>query len=1445
MSKKSIIIVFFYLISVFCKAQPFGALTHFSHNVNLSQSIILDIQQDKKGFIWLGTYNGLYRYDGISFQKFKVLENDSLNLKSNRVYSFKFDKNGRIWINSKKNDIYYFDTNSLSFHHPLENKLYSSSDISLIHYKIMSSGRVWLFPKDKNFLMILETNKQIRRIYFNAQKLSVKKIKDVFEDSTGTTWFLTSSGVCRLKKSELLPEYFFFNNSRVSGGAYPFNCVVETKNEIWFGGFQGKLTYYSKKLERFFDIQLAVKEDVNRIKPLAGDKLFILTDSKSFYCYDINTRKLDIYNSKTVPGFPEGAINHIGLSRQRQFWFQTSKSGLCKFDFVSKKLKYMSVESNYSTVSNTEQKEFLFTDAKGNVWIQSKRTPFAYWDESQDRLFSIAKFMKEPREEVSDLMHSAMFDATGNLWFCSFKQGLDMMSFSSRNFSVLDLGSSKDQKHNVRSLMKDKNGNLWVASRSNKITLLDSKKKKIGLLGADGTLSSNSPGWGADIYNMIQDTKGRIWIGTKGNGLFCLLPTEKPFTYKVNHYKFSEKDIYSISSDNIYKIFEASSGRIYIATWGGGVNIIRQSSSELRFINYRNELKKYPIKSASKVRSIVENKEHKMFFISYDKLFSFSENNIFTDKVRFKEFPEISGNEILDILVTSNNSIVLGTNGEGLILANLDKEGKLKIKPVCSETTPFLIQGIISIQEDKSGKIWAAGDNQIVRFDLEKNSAETFSEIKSLIGNEIFSEATKCLLPNGEIVLGYSSGAVIFNPKKITPFQFKPYLALTSFSVNNKELYEINQETPKNTDLLKEISLEHDQNFFKVQFSALDYLKNENIVYRYKLEGIDKGWNYIKGVQSINYTNLSKGEYELVISSTNHRNLWVNNERRIKINVLPSMWNSNFAYFCYLLLAIGLFLLAKHIFLTILKLRNDVQMQEQIAELKLDFFTDISHEIRTPLTMITAPVEKMLLDDKVADSVKTELRLMERNTNKLLNLVNQILDLRRIQNRKLEVQKIDLGKFCNKICESFRAISLQKKIRLELKTNISNSNIWADAESLDKILVNLISNALKYCREGDTIEVVVEESETEVLLVVKDNGPGINSSIQKRLFTRFSNYNENPNNPSTGIGLSIVKDLLDQHSASIIVDTEPLKGSCFQISFQKGYEHFKKDVNIVFHDCEHNEYDLINDIENDVDSVDLNEVKKDKVVGLIVEDDPELREFIVSIFDNNYTIHTAENGVEGQLKAISLSPDFIISDIMMPQMDGVEMLRLLRNNIASSHIPIILLSAKTSIESKLKGIQYGADEYLSKPFNVSYLKARVKNILEQRKRLQLFYSSGNITESTIEEPLAISEQDHKFMFEVIQQVKDNLSNTDFSVDELGKLMGMSRTSFFNKLKNLTGISPLIFIRDIRLNIAAERIKKEDLLIKEICFEVGFSDLKYFRKCFKEKFNSTPAEYRNL
>lgn len=1426
-------------------SQPLGVLKHFSHDERLSQSRILDIKQDDKGFIWLATFNGLIRYDGSTFKNFKVIKSNSLNLKSNRVYNFEFDKDDRIWIQSENNEVYYFDTHSLSFHHPLENNSENQSDLFFNKFIITPSGKVWLIPEKETSILRFDRDKHVKRINLKSVKLSSEDIFDIFEDSAGNTWFLTKYGICRIDESDsLVSDYYFFNNTSNQNNSLFFNCILETNDEIWFGGLQGKILRFAKKTNTFLDFKLDIEGDIVRMESVSNNKIVFFTKNKGVNVFNTKSKKLESFNSKTIQGFPKDSLVFLGITKGDNLWFESTGLGVYQFNLSSKKINYLKIQPKDDTVTNIDHKTLLLTAPDGTVWVQPKGGALSCWNGKTNKLYSVLDCIRGNGKVVSDVMYTAMFDKLGNLWFCSFKQGLDLLVFNN-NFSKLNLSTTQEsQKNNVRSLMSDNRGNLWVASRSHKITILDSKKNIVGQLGCNGSLEKNSPNWGADIYSMMQDQKGNVWVGTRGNGLFCLIPTNQSFVYNVRHFKNNPNDVYSLSSNHIYDIFQASSGIVYVATWGGGINIIQPSKGGIQFINYKNELKNYPIKFADRVRAIVEYENNKLFFITPYELFSFSNKNAQFNKFQFTKYPQVSGSDILDMLVTKDSRLALATNGRGLILADFIEENKPKVYVPLEEMIGFPIEGIMALQEDNLGNIWLMGENQVVRFDLNTNAAETFPELKSLIGTDIISEASKCQLKNGQIVIGYSNGAICFNPNTIKPPKFNPHLSISSFSVYNKELQDINSEVIKNPDLLNEVTLKHNQNFFRIHLSTLDYFKNENIVYKYKLEGIETQWNYFKGSQSINYTNLGKGKYKLIMASTNSHNLWVDNERTLDITILPSIWNTTLAYVCYIIIALILLFLIQRTILTILKLRNDVHVEKQMAELKLKFFTDISHEIRTPLTMITAPVEKMIADEETPNSIKKELLVIERNSNRLLNLVNQILDLRRIQNRKLDIRGIQFANFISTICKNFKDISQKRKIKLELHILAENPTIWADYDSLDKIILNLLSNAFKYCKEGDTIEVILEETEKNLNLKIKDNGPGISAEVQKRLFLRFSNYNVNPSNPSTGIGLSIVKGLVEKHGGTVSVSSQIGKGTCFQLSFLKGYQHFNDDVDIVFENFETNEEVILD--ENELVIEFSEKSSESKKVGLLVEDDKELRNFIASVLEKNYIIHEAENGLEGHAKALKYSPDFIISDVMMPKMDGIELLQLIRNNPDTSHIPFVLLSAKTSIESRLEGLEYGADEYLTKPFNVSYLKVRIKNLLDQRRQLQILYSNGDVNALKIEEqqePLKISNKDHKFMLKVIALVEENMMKTDFSVEELGNLMNMSRASFFNKLKALSGISPVKFIRDMKLNKAAELIINEDLLIKEICFQVGFNDLKYFGKCFKEKFNCTPAEYR--
>lgn len=511
-----------------------------------------------------------------------------------------------------------------------------------------------------------------------------------------------------------------------------------------------------------------------------------------------------------------------------------------------------------------------------------------------------------------------------------------------------------------------------------------------------------------------------------------------------------------------------------------------------------------------------------------------------------------------------------------------------------------------------------------------------------------------------------------------------------------------------------------------------------------------------------------------------------------------------------------------------------------MSDMKQKFFTDMSHEIRTPLTLINGPIEYLINDTRTPETVKKQLLYISQSSNRLLRLVNQILDFRKFQEVDFEVSEIDVSEFVKDIYNNFTEIANEKEIEFSFVETVDGAKIWADKNRLEKIVMNLLSNAFKYTPNGKSIKVNISKDEKQVAIDIIDEGIGIAPDKLNKLFTRFNSFNKINNNPSTGIGLSLVKELVEKHNGTVHLVSEPNKGSTFSIYLQLGKEHFSEDV--IF-DLEENK--LQEFINNETTENSILKTNQEKIKLLVVEDDPKLRSFIKNILENDYHILEAENGAIGYQMIIDENPDFIISDIMMPELNGIELLKKIRTNIETSHVPIILLTAKANIESQLEGLSYGADDYITKPFSVSHLKARIENLIHQRKRLQDIF--GSIDKNEFKEytpkPHLISDQDEEIMVKVMQVIEENIDNNTFSVEDLGTFVGLNRTSFYYKLKSLTGYSPVEFIRDIRLKRAAQLIINNQLLIKEIAYMTGFSDIKYFTKSFKKKYNMTPMEYR--
>lgn len=1052
----------------------------------------------------------------------------------------------------------------------------------------------------------------------------------------------------------------------------------------------------------------------------------------------------------------------------------------------------------------------------------------------------------------------------------------------------------------VRSVCEDKQGNWWVGLKDGMIRLYDSNRKYVGHLTANGTISQTGTPMEGTAYFILQDSKGIIWIATKGNGLVRAEQTSPTgMSYKLTRYQHDANDMYSLSDNNVYCVYEDHHGRIWAATFAGGINYISQGEhGETVFINHRNNLKGYPIDVCYKARFITSDNNGRLWVGTTTGAVAFDENFKKPEDIQFYHFSRVpndtkslSNNDVHWIIATRQNELYLGTFGGGLnklISISEDGHGEFKSYSVLDGLSSDVL---LSIREDYKQNLWISTENGICKFVPSGERFENYDE-RSISFRVRFSEAASTLTSGGDMLFGTSNGLFMFSPDSIRKSSYVPPVVFSKLMVANEDVIPGEKSILKvDLDDTQELVLSHDENIFSVQYAALDYTNPQNIQYAYILDGFEKQWTFADRQRSMTYTNLPKGDYIFRVRSTNSDGVWVDNERILNITILPSFWETPLAYVLYVCFVLLIIFVAVYILFTIYRLKHEVSVEQQISDIKLRFFTNISHELRTPLTLIAGPVEQVLKNDKLPADAREQLVVVERNTNRMLRLVNQILDFRKIQNQKMkmQVQQLNVVAFVRKIMDNFESVAEEHNIDFLFQTEKEALNLWVDADKFEKIVFNLLSNAFKYTPNGKMITVFIREDEGTVSVGVQDQGIGIAENKRKSLFVRFENLVDKNlfNQASSGIGLSLVKELVEMHKATISVDSRLGEGSCFKVDFLKGKEHYNSSVEFILEDSATPlSMERIVDIANsslqteaaivDAPNLEVSAAKEEaeesssKELMLLVEDNQELRSFLRSIFTSTYRVVEASDGMEGWSKALKYLPDIIISDVMMPEKDGIEMTRELRADMTTSHIPIILLTAKTTIESKLEGLEYGADDYITKPFSATYLQARVENLLMQRKKLQNFYrdslthvmmsevpgvqeevlSGHEVTElepesGVTEEPMMpeMSPNDRKFMDKLVDLMEQNMDNGELVVDDLVRELAVSRSVFFKKLKTLTGLAPIEFIKEMRIKRAAQLIETGEFNMTQISYMVGINDPRYFSKCFKAQVGMTPTEYR--
>ena len=1359
-------LIFFFLIANFClfllNAQDIVEspnslkFKHFSSKEGLSQSSVITIFQDKKGYLWFGTRDGLNKFDGNKFTIYRSNYRDSTSLTHSWITSLFEDSHGNLWVGTKDGLNKYNrakDNFKQHFHSSKKNSL--------------SNNEIWGITQLDSSSIVISTS-------FGLTNLEIKKNK--------------------------------------------FSYLLQIKN---------KTNALSDNRTRGF---LKARDGSLWIITIASiDKYDPKKNSFSHYDYPPKTKKyLHINNSPTLFQDKKGTV-----------WLGY-EAGLAKFDTNTKTFEKYELNGNPNTQISVRT---LYEDRNNNLWVGTY-TGLYIISKNNNEIKKYVHNENEPKSLSQNSIYKIIEDSKGDIWIGTWAGGINYFDRKFDRFKQLGSGPKNNLLNYkvVSAIVEDPNNNLWIGTEGGGLNVLD---RKTGLF-RYYTKNSNNPNSisSNNIKSMIKDRDGNLWIGTHDAGLNFLNPQKKPFVFQ--HFDSKNINGVNIKDYRIISLLEDKNRNIWIGTLTDGLLFYNRTLKT--FTNLQKETKS--------IFCIVQSSNPNKLLVGGS--FGFEIVDINTKKrssISLKNDQNDShlSQSVNCIYEDNNKQYWIGTEGQGLY--SYDISNKKIINYGIKEGLPNEI--IYGILPDSMGNLWISTNNGLSRFNLKTYKFENFDESDGLQGNE-FNYSSFLKTTKGELVFGGQNGLNYFSPKMITPNNYFPPLDIYAINVNNKPFLQI-------TDSVKEIKLKYDQNDFNIDFVALSFSQHNKNNYAVKLEGFDDDWKYIGNQKNAAYTNIDEGTYTFKVKSSNSNGVWNPNEKSVKIILLPAPWHTWWAYLIYLGLMATLIYFAKKLILIRIQERNELKNEkiekeklEEINKLKLQFFTNISHEFRTPLTLISGPVEQLLKVKTNDKFIKRNLDTIQRNTKVLLQLINELLDFRKSEDGKfkLNASKDNLIPFVKNIKLSFEELARQKNINYIFSTTDEEIEVWFDKIKMNKIISNLLSNAFKFSSDNNNlflnISTVKENENTVIKEYVKIDIINFVKVIPeehiKFIFERFYQLDQKDAEIGTGIGLSLTKNLVELHKGKIEVNSSADKGTCFSVYLPLGKEHLSADECVDEYDESINTISFQKKSENleEVDfevidnTIEIPEFNKLVPSILIVEDNNEVRNLMKSIFGNKYNIFEAENGKDGIEMAHKYPIDLIISDVMMPIMNGFELCRQIKTDLITSHIPVILVTAKTSDIHRDEGYKMGANAYILKPFDSEILEIRVKNLLAIRNQLISKFKKDIILEP---KELTITSADELFLEKSIKIVEENIKEIEFNVIGFAEQMNMSRSVLFRKMKALTGQSINEFVRTIKIKRAGQLLANTNMSIADITYEVGFNDLKYFRKCFKITFDETPSTYR--
>ncbi|KAB6358623.1 response regulator, partial [Bacteroides xylanisolvens] len=1122
-------------------------------------------------------------------------------------------------------------------------------------------------------------------------------------------------------------------------------------------------------------------------------------------------------------------------------YIQKESGSVKKIDVRSSKLPYFIDYERYH----------VYHDSRDIIWITTYGNGLFAYNPTTKELEHFTATANHTNPIASNYLQYIIEDHSGNLWTSSEYSGISQIE-------IINKGAAKvypegelniDRANAIRFISHMQDDEVWITTRAGGLYIYDNKLTK----------QKSKKYYDINIYSACEDSKGNIWLGTRGKGLQV---------GDDQHYIHQATDTNSLAADPVFCILQDRKQRMWIGTFGGGLDLAVPKKDKYIFRHFFN--KTYGQKE---IRTICEDRNGWIWVGTSEGVFVFDPDRIIKDPNDFYQYNldnhALKSNEIKSIIQDKKGRIWIAESGIGFCVANIKNDYK-DISFTHYTVNDGLVHSVVqAFIEDDEGNIWVSTEYGISCFNPENKIFNNYFFSNDILGNVYTEGCAK--LKDGRLAFGTNHGLIILNTKQIKNKEKILSVTFTDLKLNGISVRPADMDSPLTAALAytDAISLKYYQSSFVIDFSTFDYPISTNTRFSYKLEGYDDDWSIPSTLNFAAYKNLPAGTYYLHVKACSVSGIWSDNEETLEIKVTPPFWATGWAFFVYILIAGIIMYFVYRTIRNINNLRNKIKVEKQLTEYKLVFFTNISHEFRTPLTLIQGALDRIHRTHNIPKEIRYSIKLMDKSTQRMLRLINQLLEFRKMQNNKLalSLEETDVIAFLYEIYLSFQDTAESKNMDFKFIPSVNSYKMYIDKGNIDKIAYNLLSNAFKYTPSGGKIEFSIYIDKQKQLLIMKvtDTGVGIPKEKRNELFKRF--MQSSFSSDSIGVGLHLTHELVHVHKGNICYEENPSGGSIFIVTLPTDSSIYQSNDFLIPENAilkeeaqNHPSLSALNEenahseseeeIDKEVENIEkelkteLNASDQEGPLNkrkiLIIEDDNDVREFLKEELTPYFEVAAEADGKNGLEYAHNNDIDLIISDVMMPGYNGFEITRKLKSDFSTSHIPIILLTALNAAESHLEGVKSGADSYITKPFSTKLLLASIFKLIEQRDKLKEKFSNDLSAKRPV---MCTSDKDKEFVENLTKIVEEQLTNPEFTADDFASMMSLGRTIFYRKVRGVTGYTPKEYLRIMRMKKAAELLSTKKYTVSEVTYMVGINDPFYFSRCFKAQFGISPSSYQ--